>query len=243
MPFERLHHTKPDVAHLKVFGCGAYVFLPEDVQSNNLSPRSELMTFIGIVEGTKGYIFMRSPNNVVFTAIQALFDETLFLKCLTMRRLGYTPVGLPPDALQGEHNGPLDDENGEYGGGLPPIPVGPADSQAPWQPMQPQQPPMFSPAYPPLPPSQPFSHFSSHVSYIDPSPWMISRDLTPPRYQTEPPEERAPSPWRDTYVRPLKPKLWQPQDDWTPYYWWAHGHATDKNNDLRLRDPDTFWPD
>jgi Integrase core domain len=30
-PFERLHHTKPDVAHLRVFGCGAYVFLPEDV--------------------------------------------------------------------------------------------------------------------------------------------------------------------------------------------------------------------
>jgi transposase InsO family protein len=31
MPFERLHCTKPDVAHLRVFRCGAYVFLPEDV--------------------------------------------------------------------------------------------------------------------------------------------------------------------------------------------------------------------
>jgi hypothetical protein len=152
-PFERLHRTKPDVAHLRVFRCGAYVFLPEDVQSNNLSPRSELMTFIGIVEGTEGYIFMRSPNNVVFTAIQALFDETLFPKCPTMRSLDYTPVGLPPDDLQGKHNGPPDDESGEYGGGLPPIPVGPAGSQVPWQPMQPQQPPMFPPAYPPLPPS------------------------------------------------------------------------------------------
>jgi hypothetical protein len=40
--------------------------------------RSELMTFIGLVEGTKGYIFMRNPNNVVFTTIQALFDETSF---------------------------------------------------------------------------------------------------------------------------------------------------------------------
>jgi hypothetical protein len=29
--FERLHRTKPDVAHLIVFGCGACVFLPEDV--------------------------------------------------------------------------------------------------------------------------------------------------------------------------------------------------------------------
>jgi hypothetical protein len=82
--FERLHRTKPDVAHLRVFGCGAYVFLPEDMQSNNLSPRSKLMTFIRLSEGTMGYIFMRSPNNNVFTAIQALFNETLFPKCPTM---------------------------------------------------------------------------------------------------------------------------------------------------------------
>ena len=80
-PFERLQHTKPDVAHLRVFGCGAYIFLPEDICTSNLSPRSELMIFIGLSEGTKGYIFMRSPNNIVYTAIQALFDETLFPKC------------------------------------------------------------------------------------------------------------------------------------------------------------------
>jgi hypothetical protein len=65
---------------------------------------------------------MRSPNNNVFTAIQALFDETLFPKCPNMRRPGYKPVGLTPDDLQGEHNGPPDDENKDYGGGLPPIP-------------------------------------------------------------------------------------------------------------------------
>jgi hypothetical protein len=135
MPFERLHHTEPDVAHLRVFRCGAYVFLPEDVQSNNLSPRSKL---IRLSEGTKGYIFMRSPNNNIFTTIQALFEETLFPKCPNMHLLGYTPVSLPPDDLQSEHNRPLDDENGEYEGKLPSIPVGPAGGQGPWQHMQPQ---------------------------------------------------------------------------------------------------------
>jgi hypothetical protein len=105
------------------------------------------MTFIGLVEGTKGYIFMRSPNNIVFTAIQALFDETLFPKCPSMRRLGYTPVGLPPDDLQGEHNGPPDHENEDYGGGglppLPPIPYHPVAPQGP--PAARQQPPTPSP--------------------------------------------------------------------------------------------------
>ena len=36
-PFERLQRIKPDVAHLRVFGCGAYIFLPEDTCTNNLS--------------------------------------------------------------------------------------------------------------------------------------------------------------------------------------------------------------
>jgi hypothetical protein len=43
-----------------------------------------------------------------------------------MHRPGYTPVGLPPNDLQGKHNGPPDNENEDYGGGdlcpLPPIP-------------------------------------------------------------------------------------------------------------------------
>ena len=88
------------------------------------------MTFIGLSEETKGYIFMRSPNNTVFTAIQALFDETLFPKCPNMCWPGFTPVGITPDDLQGEHNMPPDDENGENGGGLLLIPQG---GQVPWQ--------------------------------------------------------------------------------------------------------------
>ena len=147
MSFERLQCIKPDVAHLRVFGCGAYIFLPKDICTNNLSPRSELMTFIGLSEGTKGYIFMRSPNNIVFTAIQALFDETLFPKCPNMHQLEFTPVGLPPTDQQGEHNIPLDDENEDHGGDLPQVPL-----QA--RPVPPQPPAQY---YPPLPPSSPSS--------------------------------------------------------------------------------------
>src|SRR6202161_2471636 len=64
-PFEKLREVKPSVAHFRVFGCGAYVFLPEEVRVNKLAPKSELMTFIGYADGVKGYLFMRSPNNIV----------------------------------------------------------------------------------------------------------------------------------------------------------------------------------
>ena len=55
-PFENLKHTKPDVTHLHVFRCGAYVFLLEEVCVNKLNPKSELMTFLGYPQGTKGYL-------------------------------------------------------------------------------------------------------------------------------------------------------------------------------------------
>ena len=93
MPFENLKHIKPDVTHLHVFGCGVYVFFPEEVHVNKLNPKSKLMTFLGYPQGTKGYLFMRGPNNVLFTAVQALFDETLFPKCPYMHRPRYTPAG------------------------------------------------------------------------------------------------------------------------------------------------------
>ena len=120
-PFENLKCIKPDVTHLHVFGCGAYVFLPEEVRVNKLNPKSELMTFLGYPQGTKGYLFMRGPNNVLFTAVQALFYETLFPKCLDMCHPGYTPVA--PVNAQDEYNiPPEDNENGDNGG----APFGPA---------------------------------------------------------------------------------------------------------------------
>jgi transposase InsO family protein len=138
-PFENLEHTKPNVTHLRVCGCSTYIFLPEEVHHNKLNPKSELMTFIGYPQKTKGYLFMRSLNNVLFTAIQALFNETLYLKCPDMCHPGYTPALDPPVGKQGEYNTPPnDDELGGNGGGpLPPF--GPAGGPRPQLP--PCQPP------------------------------------------------------------------------------------------------------
>jgi hypothetical protein len=161
MPFENLEHTKFDVTHLRVFRCGAYVFLPEEVHHNKLNPKSELMTFIGYPQGIKGYLFMRSPNNVLITAVQALFDETLYPKCPDMCCLGYTPALDPPVGEQGEYNiSPDDDEFGRNGGG--PLPLfgpagGPGPQLPPWQPPQSR--------YLPLPPSLP-NHPSPSLSQL-----------------------------------------------------------------------------
>ena len=105
-PFEKLRAVKPSVAHFCVFGCGAYVFLPEEVRVNKLAPKSELMTFIGYADGIKGYLWMRSPNNIVFTTVKALFDETMFPKCPEMQRRGFTPIG---DQPSNDSNIPLED--------------------------------------------------------------------------------------------------------------------------------------
>ena len=80
-PYQKMTSQKPDINHLRVFGCGAYVFIPAEVRKNKLSPKSELMTYLGFTPGGSGWLFMRGPNNVLFTAAQATFDEGLFPRC------------------------------------------------------------------------------------------------------------------------------------------------------------------
>ena len=46
-PRELVTKDKPDLSNLKVFGCGAYVYIPEKGRANKLSPKSELMIFHG----------------------------------------------------------------------------------------------------------------------------------------------------------------------------------------------------
>jgi hypothetical protein len=80
-PYELIKGEKPDLSNLKVFGCAAYVFLPPEVRKNKLSPKSELMIFLGFKPGMKGFRFMRLPNNIIFMGATAIFDENLFPKC------------------------------------------------------------------------------------------------------------------------------------------------------------------
>jgi len=91
-PYELLYGERPSIAHLRVFGCGAYVFLPAEVRANKLAPKSEMMTYLGNAPGANGFVFMRSPNNVLFYSTHAVFDEAMFPKCPTMVRRPNTVI-------------------------------------------------------------------------------------------------------------------------------------------------------
>src|ERR1700761_6393421 len=104
----------PDISHLRVFGCGAYVHIPKDRRANALSPKSELMVYLGHIEGIKASTFMRLSNNTLFTSTTALFDETIFSKCETKRvrkttRLREPKAHQPPLPIEDTAPGDFDD--------------------------------------------------------------------------------------------------------------------------------------
>ena len=51
-PEERFTSKKPDVSHLKVFGCIAYVHVPDELQKK-LDPKAEKCIFIGYSLGAE----------------------------------------------------------------------------------------------------------------------------------------------------------------------------------------------
>jgi len=73
-----MHGEKPDISHIRVLGCAAYVWLPEAKRLNKLSPKSELMIYLGNATGIKGYKFMRTQNNIIFIGTTAQFIEDYF---------------------------------------------------------------------------------------------------------------------------------------------------------------------
>jgi len=80
-PHEWFTGERPSIGRLRVLGCGAYVFIPSEIRENKMAPKAELMVFLGMHSGGKGYVFMRGPNNIVFSAAHATFDESLFPRC------------------------------------------------------------------------------------------------------------------------------------------------------------------
>ena len=61
-PHEQLNREKPTIDHLRVFGCGAYAYIPAEVHSNKLAPKSKLMTYLGNAPQRKRMVFHVRPK-------------------------------------------------------------------------------------------------------------------------------------------------------------------------------------
>jgi transposase InsO family protein len=191
-PYQLLNNEVPDISYLRVFGCAAYVHIPEARRVNKLSPKSELMVYLGRQSGMKADVFMRTPNTL-FYSDKALFDELLFPRCSSgepkgIRRrttlLDEPPSNQPPnDASEDTTPGDLDFTPPEPPkGGSAPQPDG-VDEVPVDEPDEPQAPP---PAPDPVPEPAPQPRRSGRVRkalnrpdnvYGDGSPSEISRDI------------------------------------------------------------------
>jgi hypothetical protein len=73
-PYEAWHGRKPDVHHLRTFGCVAFV---KDTTPNlkKLDDRSHPMIFVGYEQGTKGYRVYDPSTRRVHVSRDVVFDE------------------------------------------------------------------------------------------------------------------------------------------------------------------------
>ncbi|KAF7773627.1 hypothetical protein Agabi119p4_5794 [Agaricus bisporus var. burnettii] len=190
-PYELFYGTKPDLSKIRVFGCGAYVYLPKEIRKNKLSSRSELMIFLGY-QGPN-YQFMRHQNgNVIFVSPTALFDETFLPKCDKSkpgnleRRLSNTPSRSNSSESENSRNGgEVDfnlDPNSLNGPSTDQPPINRAPPAAPPRPPTPPQPivPPRQQRAPSPPPRNATPGPSNQPPRQERPTWRKRRDITPP---------------------------------------------------------------
>lgn len=76
-PFEKWYGRKPNIAHLKVFGCAAYSHVPS-AERRKLDKKAHRMCFIGYSKNPKGYRLIDPSTEKVVTRRDVVFNETDF---------------------------------------------------------------------------------------------------------------------------------------------------------------------
>ncbi|KAJ3489457.1 hypothetical protein NLJ89_g11528 [Agrocybe chaxingu] len=169
-PFEAWHKKKPDVSHLRVWGCTAYVYVQKD-QRKSLQPHMEKCVFLGYPSGYKGWTFFNPTTKKIIISERAEFDERYFpgLSTGPVAKVDLNPPGQLP--LPQMANLPdLPDE--------PPVVIPPGPTPPPSQPPSPSPSPPHSPA--PSPPQSPSPPPAPAPPPAAPEPRRSTRVSRPP---------------------------------------------------------------
>ena len=94
-PHELWHRKKPDVSHLRVWGCTAYVHIQKDKRTG-IGSHMEKCVFIGYPDGYKGWMFYNPTTKRTVISERAEFDERYFPG---LKQTPWTPEPFerPPD--------------------------------------------------------------------------------------------------------------------------------------------------
>ena len=76
-PYERWYRRKPNLNHLKVFGCMAYAHIP-DVKRTKLDKKAEKLRFVGYSTQSKGYRLLDEKTSNVVIRRDVIFNERDF---------------------------------------------------------------------------------------------------------------------------------------------------------------------
>ena len=76
-PYEYWHNEKPDVSHLKVFGCNVFVHVPNS-KRKKLDKKSISCVFVGYPEGSKGYKVYNLDTKKFLRNCDVIFLENNF---------------------------------------------------------------------------------------------------------------------------------------------------------------------
>lgn len=91
-PYQKWCGHKPDLKHLKVWGCPAFVYVEQRGFADKLGDRAKEGIFVGYDESSKSYL-IRLPDGQVHTSRDVVFDETFRNKPLGV--VSDVPVPIP----------------------------------------------------------------------------------------------------------------------------------------------------
>lgn len=74
-PYEAWTGNKPDLSHLRTFGCVAYMKVPSN-QISKLDDRSRMLVYLGRDPGTKGYRLLEPDSGKILVSRDVVYDET-----------------------------------------------------------------------------------------------------------------------------------------------------------------------